>query len=96
MKSNSYVLAAMNGHDKILNILCHQNIDHINRKDLDKGTILHYAASYGNTACVDVLLRFNADTTIKNEYDKTAYEVAGKIGNKQNKQDIEKKIGDAR
>ncbi|XP_057296744.1 uncharacterized protein LOC130625662 [Hydractinia symbiolongicarpus] len=95
MKSNSYVLAAMNGHDKILDILCQHNIDHINRKDLDKGTILHYAASYGNVACVDVLLRFNADTTIKNKYDKTAYEMAGKIGNKQKKQDIEKKIENA-
>ncbi|XP_057301442.1 uncharacterized protein LOC130635930 isoform X2 [Hydractinia symbiolongicarpus] len=56
-KNNSYHYAAWKGLDKVLEMLCEEDVSYINREGSNSWTPLEWAARFGNIACVEVLLR---------------------------------------
>ncbi|XP_057296810.1 DNA-binding protein RFXANK-like [Hydractinia symbiolongicarpus] len=74
---SSYHLSARAGHAKVLNILCQYDIKSLNQGDDYNRTPLYFASLHGNIACVDTLLRHNADTAVMSSMGETAYDVAG-------------------
>ncbi|XP_057298250.1 uncharacterized protein LOC130629151 [Hydractinia symbiolongicarpus] len=92
---NAYHIAALYNHHKILDTLCRHDVTNINRGAGDNLTPLHHAAYRGNISCVDVLLRHNnIDVAVKDRRGLTAYDMAGSLMNKQNRDEIRKMIKD--
>lgn len=54
---NSYHYAAWKGLNKVLEMLCEEDVTYINREGSNSWTPLEWAARFGNIACVEVLLR---------------------------------------
>ncbi|XP_057297778.1 uncharacterized protein LOC130628786 [Hydractinia symbiolongicarpus] len=92
---NSYHYAARNDRHTILNTLCRHDVTYINRGNVNNWTPLHLASLRGYISCVDVLLRHtNIDVAIKSKNGQTAYDMAGRGDNKQNRDIIRLKITD--
>ncbi|XP_057297566.1 uncharacterized protein LOC130628605 [Hydractinia symbiolongicarpus] len=94
-KSNAYHFAAEFNRHTILDTLCRHDVTNINRGDVNNWTPLYYAACCGNISCVDVLLRQNnIVVAVKDRWGRTAYDMAGKEKNAQNRDKIRRMIKD--
>lgn len=67
--------ASKNRTHLIKNILANIEVD-LDYQNIDGMTALMLAARYGNTESVDLLLKHDADTQIRNYRNETAYDVA--------------------
>ena len=82
----SFLLTAKNGDkEKFLEILGQinslpENIKNINYQDENGFSALHYSCDEGNIKIVEILLKANCDTNIKNKEKKTPLHLASKNG----------------
>lgn len=56
------------------------NINSINDKNTNGVTLLHNEATFGNKSMIEVLIKNGADLSIKNNQNKTAYDIAVDMG----------------
>lgn len=77
--------AAMNGHSSIMDVMLHYWDEHnltvdkyawLNQPTAMNMTALHLSASRGHAECCGLLLREGADFTIRNEFGRTAADIA--------------------
>jgi hypothetical protein len=76
-KTSEFYWACRNGDvDTVKKILPNLKPNEVNRIESNGSTALHAASYYGHANIVRLLLEHDADTTIRNKYDKTAKEEA--------------------
>ncbi|QQR49160.1 ankyrin repeat domain-containing protein [bacterium] len=81
IKKTSLHGAAKRGDLSALDRHAKHNSSNINQQARPHGwTPLHYAAFYDHTACVECLISYDADTTIKDKHGKTALDLARQKG----------------
>lgn len=73
-KRNCHHFSAMRGNIEVLKLLLWHDATHINCRDVDQQTPLHCAVEARHVACVEQLLLYNIDITIKDKNGETAYD----------------------
>ena len=73
-KRTPLAMACRNGHAKIAALLIKHNAD-LEACDTSGNTALHYAAAYGWTECVEVLVRYGANPNPENAWKTTPIDI---------------------
>ena len=75
--------AARNGYDKIIGILLNKEILGVNVRDNWGMTPLHDASRFGRVAVASVLLKYGADASLEDQFQRTPFVIAWQYGQKE-------------